>query len=204
MTETAQSHPWLPGFTSIPDESPGIAMANPHPPPMEGSFAFRSLDEVIALAEQLSRICPEPNRAVIGLRELLINAVEHGCLGITYLEKSQLLARDDAQAWEHEVAQRLLLAENRDKTVLVRMEFGEEEIHFQIKDPGPGFDWNPFLQIEAARRLDSHGRGITLAKQISFQRLLFRGSGNEVLAVVRRDRPASHGAPQPLLSASQE
>ena len=55
-------------------------------------FRFRSLDEAAALAALLSSLCPNPDMAAIGLSELLVNAVEHGNLGITYAEKSTLMS----------------------------------------------------------------------------------------------------------------
>lgn len=43
---------------------------------------FRRLEEARALATSLAQLCPDPQRALLGLSELLVNAVEHGNLGI--------------------------------------------------------------------------------------------------------------------------
>ena len=53
-----------------------------------GRFSFRTLDEARHLAALLAKSCPEPEHKTRGLSELLVNAVEHGNLGITYQEKA--------------------------------------------------------------------------------------------------------------------
>ena len=55
-------------------------------------FRFRSLNEAKELALWLADASPDPGRTVNGYSELLINAVEHGNLGITYAEKGRLLS----------------------------------------------------------------------------------------------------------------
>jgi hypothetical protein len=72
------------------------------------------------VATILANACPDPDSAVVGLTELLLNAVEHGNLGITY-----------------------------------------------------------------ERAFDTHGRGIAMARRLSFSSLDYRGAGNEVVATVR-------------------
>src|SRR5262249_39246858 len=56
----------------------------------EANFTIRTLDQARDLAGVLANACPDPEAAVVGLTELLVNAVEHGNLGITYEEKSSL------------------------------------------------------------------------------------------------------------------
>ncbi|RLA05080.1 MAG: hypothetical protein DRQ54_08665 [Gammaproteobacteria bacterium] len=53
-----------------------------------------------------------------------------------------------------------------------------------ITDDGTGFDWHRYLEIEPERGSDSHGRGIALARMISFSKLEYMGNGNQVLATV--------------------
>lgn len=55
----------------------------------EGRFRFQTLEDARVLATHLARTCPEPERAVQGLQELMVNAVEHGNLGICYAEKGR-------------------------------------------------------------------------------------------------------------------
>lgn len=71
----------------------------------EGVFQIRDLEQGRRLARLLAQACPDcPARAIHGLQELLINAVEHGNLGMTYAEKGSLLLED---RWEQEVERRL-------------------------------------------------------------------------------------------------
>jgi len=153
-----------------------------------GVFRFRTVSRAASLATLLSQACPEPERTVVGLGELLVNAVEHGNLGITYEEKSELLA---SGTWEAEVERRLALPQNRDKHVEVRLERDACEIQFTIRDQGPGFDWRRYLTVAPERVLDSHGRGIAMANLMSFQRLEYADPGNSVTAVVELEAPVA-------------
>ncbi|MBF0462118.1 MAG: ATP-binding protein [Magnetococcales bacterium] len=145
-------------------------------------YLFKTPDEARTLAGQLARFCPDPAQAMIGLLELLLNAVEHGNLGISYAEKSALVRHSALGA---ELERRLLLPEYADKTATVSVSWTGDEIHFLIRDQGTGFDWSPYLEIDPARVRHPHGRGIAWARGVSFQRIEYRGIGNEVLAVVR-------------------
>jgi len=147
----------------------------------EGRFHVRTLDEAGDLALSLATAFPDPPRQVIGLSELMTNAVEHGNLGITYAEKSDLLARGCLQA---EVEDRLTRPEYRDRVVEVTVRRGADRIGVSIIDQGDGFDWQRYLEMDAQRVFDTHGRGIALARSISFDSLEFRGRGNEVVASV--------------------
>jgi len=40
-----------------------------------------------------------------------------------------------------------------------------------------------YLEFSPERAFDTHGRGIALARNLSFTRLEYQGSGNEVIAV---------------------
>ena len=149
-----------------------------------GSFRVRTLQQATALATLLSQACPDPERRVIGLGELLVNAVEHGNLGITYAEKSVFRAGAE---WHGEVERRLALPENRDKHVNVTFERLSDEIRITIEDQGRGFEWQKFLTIAPERVFDSHGRGIAMANLMSFSRLEYHQPGNRVTAHIELD-----------------
>ncbi len=145
------------------------------------THTIRTLDDARRLANELSLLCPNPPVVAIGLAELLFNAVEHGNLGITYEEKSKLQERDQ---WLPELKRRLNLPENLDKRVTVQMYRVDEEIHFLIQDLGDGFDWHPYMDIDPDRNTHSHGRGIAVARFMSFSHMEYLNNGNTVLAVV--------------------
>ena len=149
---------------------------------MKSSYTLRTLDESRLLAKQLAQQCPNPETAFVGLIELLINAIEHGNLEITYAQKSQLQAQD---TWDSEVERRLALPEYADKQVFLQTWQTDETLFFLIRDQGKGFDWRPFLTINPERLLHSHGRGIAMARHLAFDSLEYRGCGNEVLATLK-------------------
>ena len=67
-------------------------------------ISVRTLEEVEDSACFLASCFPEPERVVAGLMELLVNAVEHGNLGITYEGKKLLIADNK---WRDEIHRRL-------------------------------------------------------------------------------------------------
>lgn len=148
----------------------------------QGTFRFRDLEEGRLLANYLARACPEPERVVQGLQELLVNAVEHGNLGIRYAEKSRLILEG---LWHEEVLRRLTLPEYRDREVEVDFLRRPDRLQFTIRDQGQGFDWRGYLDFAPERAFDLHGRGIAMAAKLSFDGLEYQGNGNAVLAWVK-------------------
>ncbi len=155
-----------------------------------GTFRFRTLEDARALAAAFAALCEEPDLAGMGLVELLVNAVEHGNLGITFHEKSELLS---AGRWEEEVGERLQRPENLDKTAELECRRESGWLVFAIRDCGAGFAWERFLSLDETRAFHPNGRGIALARNIAFRTLEYRGCGNEVVvsAPARRPGPVS-------------
>ena len=162
-------------------------MANPeqtdlHNMLLRSEFQLRTLLEARTLAYTLSSYYPQPKRAFLGLSELLINAVEHGNLGIGYLAKSRLLQEG---GWEAEIERRLTLPEHGGKKVEVLLERSPHEIRLTISDCGAGFDSSLYMEISPERVFDLNGRGIAMSRMISFDTLEYTGKGNRLVAVVR-------------------
>lgn len=146
-----------------------------------GEFFYQTLSEANTLTQFLSQACPNPERVVLGLSELLINAVEHGNLEISYKEKTRLLEQD---IWREALEERLQQVPYRDRRVRVLFERHSDHVTFTITDDGQGFDWQPFLRLDPERCSDNHGRGIAMASVISFDRLEYQGKGNQVVATI--------------------
>ncbi len=145
---------------------------------MQGAeFSVRTLDDARSLAAFVANACPQPERVVMGFSELLVNAVEHGNLEITYAEKSRLNSTGE---WEQEVHCRLADPRYADKRVRVTLARADDKLLVRIVDQGRGFDWQPFLEMDPARAFDSHGRGIAMARMLSFDRIEYLGAGNQV------------------------
>lgn len=145
---------------------------------MNGEFKFRTVEEAKALAVLICSCFPDAETKVIGMTELLINSVEHGNLGITYEQKSELKRNEQ---WENEIAKRLALPENLQKFCDLRIERGTEGSEFivKVKDQGQGFDWRKFVEFDANRLMDPNGRGVMLGQNTGFDSLEYQGNGNE-------------------------
>lgn len=163
-----------------------------------GSFRFRTLDEARNLAALVAGALPDAAQVAMGLSEILVNAVEHGNLGITYQDKSQLLA---AGAWHEEVESRLASERYRDRFATLQFERGGDAVVFRVIDAGDGFDWRKYIDVDPMRIMDAHGRGIAIARRLCFDSVEFRGRGNEVVAVKSIGRAA---APDPLAVPQQQ
>ncbi len=140
-------------------------------------FHYRTLDEARTLTQTLSQLCPDPERVVIGLQELLVNAVEHGNLGISYADKTRLILKSQ---WQEEVEIRQALPEYSTRRVEIRFQRHATYIVITIQDEGSGFDWGKYLQLDAERAFDPHGRGIAMANMLSFDNINYLGNGNTV------------------------
>jgi len=144
-----------------------------------GRFSVRTLDEIYDLAAMLASTTEKPDKVGLGLTELLVNAFEHGNLGIGYVQKSELNLKGN---WEDEIERRMNLPENVDKRVVITYERTKHEIKFFIEDQGEGFEWGQYLELNPNRAFDSHGRGIAMANMLSFDNIEYLGKGNQVIA----------------------
>jgi len=149
---------------------------------MSSEFQLSTLLEARTLAYTLSSFYPQPKRAFLGLSELLINAVEHGNLGLGYQEKSRLLREG---GWEDEIARRLALPEHAEKKVEVLLQHSPHEIRLTITDCGEGFDSSLYMEISPERAFDLNGRGIAISRMVSFDTLEYIGKGNQLVTVVK-------------------
>lgn len=149
---------------------------------------YKSIEEARSLASFLANCFPDPERALTGISELLINAVEHGNLGIDYDTKTELM---NTNSWKDEVEKRLQAPEYSEKKVTVIFEKRDEVHYLQITDEGKGFNWKNFLEFDPSRASHNHGRGIAMANKLSFDRLVYNEIGNQVTAVME---PVKEGA----------
>ena len=161
----------------------------------DAGFAFRTLEEAREVGIFLSGLCPVPDVAVIGLVELLVNAVEHGNLGMSYAEKTR--TRQEG-IWEQEIQRRLELPEYRERQAEARLGRLPDAVRFTIRDGGAGFDWRKFLDFDPSRAFDPNGRGIAMARHMSFTELEYQGCGNVVVATIRLAAPVEALAPDGL------
>ena len=144
-------------------------------------YRFVTLDDISSLVSVLAGMCPVPDVVAPGLSDLMVNAVEHGNLGVTYQEKSLLKWEGD---WEAEIKRRLALPQFAGRFAMVRAERSATAVTFTITDQGEGFEWQKFLTFDPDRAFDPNGRGIAMARMMSFAALEYQGRGNVVVAQV--------------------
>lgn len=167
---------WISGILRCVDD--------PDPPPtglftdFEATFQVQTFDEIdlcIKIAVIVLSLEPE---TTLGLRELIVNAVEHGNLEIDFDHKSALLA---AGEWQDEIEARLATTEFRDRYAAVHLSRDGDAFMIRITDEGPGFDWRTHLDPDTAPKHMLHGRGMSLAMGAGFKSVAYLGDGNEVV-----------------------
>lgn len=121
------------------------------------------------------------------LREIIINAIEHGNLRIDYTEKSRVQREgtyiEFLRARQH-------APETRDKTITVEYSLDSKRAWFRITDMGAGFDHRAMRKRTAAQinqSGQSHGRGILFARN-EFDVVRYNEIGNSVLLIKRFSR----------------
>ena len=149
----------------------------------QAEFQLKTIHQAHALASYLSDIYPDPQKVITGLTELMINAVEHGNLAISYDEKTELTKQGKLN---QEIQRRQSLPEYKDKYVSVSFQLSETMLEITIEDQGKGFDWEQYMEFDTDRLLDPHGRGIAIANKLSFCEVEYIGGiGNKVVARCR-------------------
>lgn len=147
-------------------------------------FKFRTLADAESLAAFMANCFADPERVLPGLGELLINAVEHGLLGIGYETKTDLVERG---TWRSEVERKQDQPQFADQFATATLARKDDGIYVVIDDPGEGFDWAKYMSIDPSRAGDNHGRGIAQASAISFDKLTYNAVGNKAVVFVKHD-----------------
>ncbi len=141
----------------------------------------------VVLAELLSRRLTAPlerrigqDAAValqIGLRELLVNAIEHGNLGISFEEKTAL--QKEGRYYET-LRERQKDPATGGRKVRIWYQLTANSFEVRIKDEGKGFDHRRQMAMGASDvgRLQ-HGRGLLMARA-EFDEIVYNDPGNEV------------------------
>ncbi len=147
---------------------------NPFAKMTDGTFRIKKLDDAQKLSLFISNATPVPEQTLI-ISELLTNAIEHGNLGITYDEKSELV--DNGTLYE-EIENRLTQAKYKDREATIHFEREGDEVLIRIEDEGEGFDFNKYMEFDPERLFDNHGRGIAMVN--SLLQVAYKGKGNVV------------------------
>lgn len=147
----------------------------------EGEMIMRGL--IARLAKYATPM--ELKKFQVALSEILLNAIEHGNLGITFDQKTEAMANGDYMAF--------LLHRQKDtkyaaKKVRIDFIFDSKKLLIRIIDAGAGFDHRSYLakvETDDSMLELEHGRGILIAKNV-FDRVEYNEKGNQILLVKYR------------------
>ncbi len=123
----------------------------------------------------------EVNMVRIAVREMIINAIEHGNFEISFEDKTEALYNDDYF--------KILAMKQKDtnfnkRTVEIEYRITPERAEFSIIDQGKGFDHRKVIKKlnEANDEMLAHGRGIMMATNV-FDEIKFNNKGNQVVLI---------------------
>ena len=148
------------------------------------------------LSEQLIRLLPAGldtrtvNTLRLGLREMLINSIEHGSLEVGFEQKTDEATRSDYLEF---LLERQKLPQFAGRKVVVEYNITQKHAAFRISDAGNGFDHRRMRQnaAQAENNLDlAHGRGIKMTLRV-FDKVRYNTRGNRVTLYKRFSVPAA-------------
>jgi anti-sigma regulatory factor (Ser/Thr protein kinase) len=129
-------------------------------------------------------------QVIIGLSEIVSNAIEHGNLGITSQEKNAALK---AYAFFNLALERAAREPYKSRVVTLKSKVypQAQKVEYAVWDEGAGFDWRQLPDPrDKVNILKGSGRGITIAK-IVFDEVIFNQKGNRVILVYRTDKDSA-------------
>ncbi len=143
-------------------------------PELVGKVADRLMQETDSRIPRSERLGVR-----LGLVEILLNAIEHGNLGITYEEKTAALAGGSLD-WQNLVMARAADPRYRDRKTTIDFRLEADLCSWTITDEGAGFDWRNMPDPNTpGNLLAAHGRGVMLSR-LTFDEVVYEGSGNRV------------------------
>lgn len=113
------------------------------------------------------------------LREIIINAIEHGNLGITYIEKTKAMQEGNYLQF---IQSRQNDPRYKNKTVKIEYVLDEKKVAYRITDQGKGFDHKKIMKKDVDnlnKEFSQHGRGIIMTRDV-FDIIEYNDKGNQV------------------------
>jgi CheY-like chemotaxis protein len=163
----------------------------------QGEFLFKTHEEARRICAIISEAALYPEFVVVGLMELLANAIEHGNLEFGYEKKHECMMNG---TWEQEVAARHAKPEYKDRVVRLHFERTKTGLYLNIFDQGKGFDHRCQADHLALLKLNEpNGRGLAKAL-VMLDDVRFIDTGSEVHCNVKLQNTNCfplHEMPQP-------
>lgn len=152
--------------------------------PLPFHFSIRRFDECYDAAQIIEFLCPfKKERDILtGVHELLLNAIEHGNLGLKTEEKINLYKNGN-------IFHHMMKALNNDQNLIKNVQiscifetvFDQNSFKICIKDCGPGFK---ISDIEHEKQTRLHGRGTEIALTLSFDEVYYNQQTKTVEAII--------------------
>ena len=94
-------------------------------------------------------------RIELASREMLANAIEHGCS----------LAASNGKKFDN-------------LSIKTIVKIGEEKLIYSVQDPGPGFDWENY-DLKTMPKFEEKGRGLKMINKVT-EKMEFNQKGNKI------------------------
>ena len=145
------------------------------------NYKLKDLGSIHNLSLFLAQYFPHPEQCATGIYELLLNAVEHGNLGIGFDAKTTLIREGK---WHEEITRRLSENPSIEKDIEITLTHNEHECRLSIADQGEGFAWKNYVGLPSDERRPN-GRGLWIVFNSNFDEVTFNQAGNEVTCIAR-------------------
>ncbi len=126
------------------------------------------------------RVCKDTDMLKTALGEILINAIEHGNLGISREEKALAIAGD---RYDNLLKERACDPRYALRKVTLKVHMARNELRYTVTDQGGGFDCRAIFESEPQTRMGS-GLGLFIARNF-FTTVTYQGKGNRVVLVYK-------------------
>jgi PAS domain S-box-containing protein len=151
-----------------------------------GNQLFLAGDVAYRITHNLRRYTDNETAELIRLAlvEMIINAIEHGNLELTFEEKSRVLGEG---VYPEFIAHRQSDPAYEGRQVHIDYTVDSDAAVYTISDEGPGFDHRAFVSMDIADvnvPMKLHGRGMIISKKI-FDEIRYNDAGNSVTLVKR-------------------
>lgn len=162
-----------------------------HPPVKTARYEiFSSLDQIEHLLHSVETLLAgwgmsrAADQLIYTLNELLVNALEHGSLGITFDTKQQLLSHDEYESYLlHKCADPSVFQKKIKLSVIQSEEKGKRLLCFEVEDEGDGFDSRSILKkLRFEKNTRFHGRGLAMIRKM-VDGFYFSPKGNTVIFI---------------------
>lgn len=113
------------------------------------------------------------------LREMIINAIEHGNLEVSFDDKSKHIQDGN---YLNYIEEKRKSPEFKDRTVTIDYLMDHEKIAYRVTDEGSGFDYKNRKEPDESSLSLQHGRGILMTEAV-FDKVVYSGRGNVVTLI---------------------